>query len=85
MNEPTNWIAAVPKTGACPEAMIPSRTVIQHDRRRVVQEGLAFDQPGQPAGRPDIAKQRDDRGGIGRRDHRAEQQANDQRQAGERP
>ena len=85
MNEPMNSIARASDDGRVSRGDDPEQDRIEHDRRRVVQEGLAFDQPGQTAGRRDIAKYRDDGCGIGRGDHRAEQQADDQRQARERP
>ena len=55
------------------------------DRRRVVEEGLALDEAGQARRGADIAEHRDDRRRVGGRDDRAEQQADHQRQAGDRP
>ena len=58
---------------------------IEDDRGRIVEERLALDEPAQAGGRADVAEDRDDRGGIGGRDHRAEQGADRQRNPGERP
>ena len=56
-----------------------------HDRRGVVQEGFALDEPGQTRRGADIAEDRDDGGRVGRRHDRAEKKADHQRQAGDRP
>ena len=58
---------------------------IEDDRGRVVEERLALDEPAQAGGCADVAKDRDDRGGIGGRDHRAEESADRQRKPGEWP
>ena len=55
------------------------------DRRRVIEERFALDKAGQTGGGADIAEHGDDRRRIGGRHDRAEQQADDQRQARDRP
>ncbi len=63
----------------------PEQHRIEHDRRRIVEQRFARDQPRQARRRPDVAENRDDRGGVGGRDDRAEQEADGQRHARERP
>ena len=57
----------------------------QHDRRRIVEQSLAFGQADQTRRRPDIAKDGDHRGGVGGGNDGAEQQAGDERDTGEGP
>ncbi len=54
----------------------------QHDRGGVVEQAFAFEKPVQARRRAQLAKDRDDRRRIGRRDNRPEQQADGQRDAG---
>ena len=56
----------------------------ERDRRRVVEQTLAFDEPHEPRRRADVTKNRDDRHRIRRRDDRAEHEARDDRDARER-
>ena len=72
---------AVAEVGRPPGDDDAEQDRVEHDRRRVVEQRLAGDEPRQTRGRADVAEDGDDRGGIGRRDHRAEQQADDQRHA----
>ena len=56
-----------------------------HDRRGVIQKRLALDQAGQPRRSADVAEYGDHRGRVRGRDDRAEQQADHQRHARDRP
>ena len=53
-----------------------------HERRPVVEEALALDERREPARRPELLEGRDDRDRVGRRDHRPDDEAQLERQAG---
>jgi hypothetical protein len=55
----------------------------QDDRRGIVQQALAFEEPVQPWRRPDLAKDRDHRRRIGGRDNGSDQQRHRQRDPGQ--
>ncbi len=76
---------ALAERGRAPREDDAEQDRIEHDRRRVVEQRFAGDEPGQARRRADVAENRDDRGGVGGRDDRAEQQADGERRAGERP
>ena len=64
--------------GLAPDRIMPEQNHEQRDRRGVVEQRLALDQPGEPRRRADVAKDCNDRRRIGGCDDRAEQQAHDQ-------
>ena len=73
MKERTNSIALSPTVRQASRYDDPEQDGVEHDRRGVVEERLALDEPRQPGRRPDVAEHRDHRGRVGRRDHRPEQ------------
>ena len=57
----------------------------EHDRRRVVEQRFTLDEPGEARRRSDIPENRDHGGRVRGRGHRAEEEADDERHARERP